>query len=85
MGKGQSKLNSNDIKKLTDLTHFSQQELKQWYQGFIKDCPDGILDREKFASMYCQFYDSANADEFSEHVFRTYDTNGDGTIGMRSF
>ena len=81
MGKGGSKIPVEELNTLMANTHFDSKELKQWYQGFIKDCPDGQLNKEQFAELYCGFYDSNNAGKFSEHVFRTFDVNGDGKIG----
>lgn len=82
MGKGGSKIPPEELRELTEHTHFDEKELKRWYNGFIKDCPDGLLNKEQFTELYSSFYESGNAKKFAEHVFRTFDVNGDASIGM---
>ncbi|XP_015667169.1 hippocalcin-like protein 4 isoform X2 [Protobothrops mucrosquamatus] len=52
MGKHNSKLAPEMLDDLVRSTEFNEQELKQWYKGFLKDCPTGILNLEEFQQLY---------------------------------
>lgn len=80
MGSKASKNNSNNKKNATELledeiqlllknTHFTRDEIIEWHQGFIKDCPKGKLDKKKFIEIYKQFYPQGKADKFCGYVY----------------
>ncbi|KAL1479575.1 hypothetical protein MTO96_015905 [Rhipicephalus appendiculatus] len=85
MGKRNSKLKAERLFKLVNETYFSEKEVKQWYKGFLKDCPNGQLTEQGFLRIYKQFFPQGDPSKFASLVFRVFDENKDGSIEFEEF
>ncbi|XP_046362267.1 neuronal calcium sensor 1 isoform X1 [Haliotis rubra] len=85
MGKKNSKLKPEEIEELKRTTYFSEGEIRQWYKGFMKDCPDGKLTLEGFTKIYQQFFPCGDPSKFASFVFNVFDENKDGYIEFHEF
>ncbi|KAL3093180.1 hypothetical protein niasHT_022630 [Heterodera trifolii] len=85
MGKSQSKLSSEKIRILAKQSNFTEKEIRRWYRGFRRDCPNGLLTEMGFQKIYKQFFPQGDPIDFSNFVFKTYDDDQDGAIEFDQF
>lgn len=64
--------------------HFHISRFFPFLTTFLQqDCPNGRLTPAKFVDMYKMFFPSGNAEEFCDHVFRTFDMDKNGYIDFK--
>lgn len=86
MGNTTSSALSKEI--LDDLklsTKFTETEISQWYENFQKQCPTGRITPEEFEQIYTRFFPESDAKSYARHVFRSFDTNDDGTLDFKEY
>lgn len=86
MGNSTSSALSKEI--LEDLklsTKFTENEISQWYENFQKQCPTGRITPEEFEQIYTRFFPDSDAKSYARHVFRSFDTNDDGTLDFKEY
>lgn len=86
MGNATSSAISKEI--LEDLkltTKFTEMEICQWYENFQKQCPTGRITPEEFEEIYTRFFPETDAKCYARHVFRSFDTNDDGTLDFKEY
>ncbi|KAI5196268.1 neuronal calcium sensor 1 [Aureobasidium subglaciale] len=81
----QSKLSQQELSDLQKATHFDKKELQQWYKGFLKDCPSGMLTKEEFQKIYKQFFPFGDPSSFADYVFNVFDADKSGSIDFKEF
>ena len=70
MGLSKSKLSKKTVAKIAEETQFSEEEIRHWHKGFLKDCPNGKLKRDDFIKIYAQFFPTGNSFKFAKIVFQ---------------
>lgn len=86
MGNTKSGAVSKEI--LEDLklnTKFTETEIVQWYENFKRQCPTGRISKEEFQAIYGKFFPDSDANTYAQHVFRSFDTNDDGTLDFKEY
>ncbi|XP_010883211.1 recoverin [Esox lucius] len=86
MGNAKSSALSKEILEELKLnTKFTEEELCQWYENFQTQCPSGRITPEEFEKIYERFFPESEAKAYAQHVFRSFDTNEDGTLDFKEY
>ncbi|XP_056598002.1 recoverin 3 [Triplophysa dalaica] len=86
MGNSQKKGLSKEI--LDDLkvnTKFTEAEIMQSHENFQKQCPSGRISQDQFVEIYIRYFPNSDAKSYGQHVFRSFDTNDDGTLDFKEY
>ena len=75
-----------DLDYIAKHTSVSREDVAMRFDAFIKHHPDGKISRKDFRSMITTCYpEMTNCRKLEKHIFRMYDSDGDGTIDFREF
>lgn len=86
MGNSRSSALSREVlQELRASTRYTEEELSRWYEGFQRQCPDGRIRRDEFERIYGNFFPNSEPQGYARHVFRSFDTNDDGTLDFREY
>ena len=80
-----TELDNTTVDRLTKNTTYTPEQIRQWHQAFLRDCPNGKLSSRQFTEVYKKFYPEHEAEKYSKHVFRTFDIDGNGYIDFVEF
>jgi len=78
-------LDDETVERLTKNTSYTPEQIHQWHQAFLRDCPNGKLTSRQFTEVYKKFYPEFEADKYSAQVFRTFDVDNNGYIDFVEF
>ena len=78
-------LSGENLEFLKSYTTLDESTIKEFHKSFVKNCPTGQLTRDKFIDLYKMLLWVGNAEQYCEHVFRTFDTDQNGVIDFEEF
>ena len=80
-------LTNKDYEFLSSQTGFLKSDINAIFDKFNLNNPDAKLDRNEFVRLYQELRPEPSdiLDEISEHVFRCFDTDNNGSITFQEF
>jgi recoverin len=78
-------LDNETVERLTKNTNYTPEQIHQWHESFLRDCPTGKLTFRQFTEVYKKFYPEFEAEKYSAQVFRTFDKDNNGYIDFVEF
>ena len=82
---GKPVLRDEDLANFTKTSGLDEVRVKEAFNGFMNDHPNGTMKMEEFNQMIKKALPSVDATKLGKHVFRVYDTNNDGVIDFIEF
>lgn len=86
-GSKQTKLSSKDVKILTKQTKMNKTQIQEFYDLFIKNNPDGLLNQAEFITLYCKLRSEPvdQIRQIAKSVFYAFDKDHNGSINFNEF
>ncbi|XP_033928305.1 visinin-like [Melopsittacus undulatus] len=86
MGSGRSRsLSPELLSELQASTPFTEAQLREWHNRFLQQQPDGRVRHRDFLRLYRHFLPGSEVAAYAAHVFRSLDSDGDGSLDFREF
>ena len=82
---GKQALRPEDIAALAKSSGLDETQVKQSFDAFVQEHPDGKMRPKDFREMMAKALPKKDAGKMEKHVFRIYDTNNDGYIDFTEF
>lgn len=82
---GKPVLRKEDIASFAKSTGLSEDQIKQTFNEFINDHPNGKISKDEFGATMKKVIPDSDGDKMKEHIFRVFDKNGDGSIDFSEF
>merc|ERR1712002_673037 len=82
---GKPVLRPGDISALAKSSGLDEDQVKQAFDSFIAEHPDGKMRPKDFREMMEKALPKKDASKMEKHVFRIYDSNNDGYIDFTEF
>lgn len=80
-----SKLTEDEINIIIENTSFDRDQILEWHTGFLSDCPDGKMNKDKFKLFYNRLYPNGDVNKFCKHAFKLFDHDNSGEISFKEF
>lgn len=78
-------LSQEDVEFLVTNTSYSMEDISDWHQQFIDQCPQGSLERCKVEEMLCLILPSDSVESVSNLIFTTFDKDHNGNLNFVEF
>ncbi|XP_040578091.1 neurocalcin-delta A isoform X2 [Lepeophtheirus salmonis] len=79
-------LRDEDLNYISHHTALDRAQVDEYHSNFLAKHPEGQISRKYFKCMILGCYpDTKHVDKLEKHIFRMYDTNGDGLIDFHEF
>jgi len=81
------KLSESDYKFLVAQTGLSRDDIKKFFDEFMRNNPDGLLDQQEFVRLYDTLRPEPREliDEISVNVFNAFDKDRNGKLSFQEF
>jgi len=82
---GKPILGKEDLEFIATYTAASREEVQDQYENFLSKHPEGKITKKDFRNIMQACYPNMDTSKLESHIFRMYDSNGDGHIDFREF
>ena len=77
-------LSAEDTEYLRKNTKYSDEDIKIWFKNFKKDCPNGVLEKEKVSEIYEEkIVPNKDCKYLVDQLFRMIDNDNNGGIDFK--
>ena len=73
------------VEEISKETRFTKSEVKFLYRSFKQECPNGIIDEDRFKEVYENMFPLGDASKYAHLVFQSIDREGTGGITFGDF